>query len=343
MFFKNDKFLNLFKLILKNALDFLFNLFFIFVFQLFFGTSNILVGVAISVGFIMIPYCDLNIKPITMFFIIIGLYLGGGIIGQFALLSPFLALPVYFLFVFIIMGLTCEPIAMKPSISFLLCFIFSQATPVSIDEFPKRMIGILAGGFLVSVWTLINWRKKGYGIDGRNLKQQFLSCINNKSFIFRMSIGVALAMFMGMVLNLKKPLWISIVVMSLTQMEFSETFERIKHRSIATVFGSVLFIFIFGFLVPQKYAYLFILLIGYLNFFTKEYKHKQIVNAISAINASLVILNTTDAIISRFLCLVGGISIVLIMWGIQKLVKKLHYNLYDYLSVYFKKFKQINL
>ena len=137
-----------------------------------------------------------------------------------------------------------------------------------------------------------------------------------------MAAGIALAMATGMFLELKKPLWISIVTMSLTQMDFKDTVQRIKHRSIATLLGLIMFFVLFQLIIPPQFAYIGILALGYLSYFTPEYKHKQIVNAISAINASLVILDTTTAFENRVFCLIGGILIVLLLCLIQKLVTK---------------------
>ena len=64
-----------------------------------------------------------------------------------------------------------------------------------------------------------------------------------------------------------------------------------------------------------------ILRLGYVSFFTPEYKYKQVVNAVSALNASLVLLDPTVAIINRCLCLLGGISIVLVMNLIDLMIR----------------------
>ncbi len=270
----------------------------------------------------MIPKGYTGIRPFTMAGIIIGLYTGSGIVGQFALLSPWIAVPVNILFTAAILLLTGEPMEMKPFISFLLCFVFCQATPVPWQDFPTRFAAVVFGSFLVAAVTVWSWRRQGHGKEGRTLVQQLRLCLKNRGYMLRMSVGIGIAMLTGMLLHLKKPLWISIVVMSLTQPEFRETFQRIRHRSAATVIGVIVFVVLFRILVPERYAFLLVLLLGYLSFFTPEYKHKQIVNAVSAINASLVLLDTTTAIENRFLCLFGGIVVVLFLWSVENLARK---------------------
>ena len=129
----------------ENALHFAFNLAFVFIFQSIFGVQNVLPGVAISVGMTMFPDGYIGVRPVTMAGIIIGLYCGCVIAGQTALMLPAAALVIDFLFVLLIMALTCEPTMYKPAISFLLCFVFAQSTPVPPAAFPMRLAG--AGGY----------------------------------------------------------------------------------------------------------------------------------------------------------------------------------------------------
>lgn len=324
-------------LIIKNTLLFIMTLTFIFAFQTLFGTSNILLAVSLSVGLVSFPVIDYNIKPMTMTFIIIFLYTLTSIIPQFSLYSPWLSLPINFLLVVIVIALSHEPELLKPSISFLINFIFLQSMPVSLQEFPTRLIGAILGSIFVACITLVFWKKRGYGTSehSRNLKQQMQLCIINRSYIFRMSLGVSLAMLIGALLHLKKPLWLSIVVMSLTQLEFSETLERIKHRFLGTLVGVVLFFIFFQIIIPKQYAMIVILAIGYFSYFVPEYKYKQVVNAISALNASLVLLDTPMAITNRILCLIGGILIVLVIYMFAYLYKivKRRYRHKKYLQV----------
>lgn len=314
----------LLKDIILNAGRFLFNIAFIMVFQILFGAENILPAVAISVGFTMLPQYDLGIKPFTMFIITIFLYTGSGAIAQFAFAQPIIAFIFNFMFIALIILLTNEPLIMKPNISFLLCFVFSQSTPVPWDLFANRMLSLVCGSLLVGFYILINWYHKGYGKDGRNLKEQVLLCQVNRSYLFRMSFGIAIAMYFGMIFHVQKPLWISIVVMSLTQLEFTETMERIKHRFIGTLIGVICFFIFFQYLIPKEYAMLVVMFLGYIGFFFPEYKYKQIINAISALNASLVLLDTKSAIENRILFLIVGVLIVLFIYVMTLLIKQFH-------------------
>lgn len=307
----------------ENAFRFAFNLALVFAFQYFFGTQNVLPGVAISVGMIMFPDGYIGVKPLTMSITIIGLYCGGVIAGQTALISPIAAFVINFLFVLLIMVLTCEPTMYKPAITFLLCFVFSQSTPVPAGEFSTRLLGAAAGGAVVAVATAVKWCWNGHRRDGRGLREQIRLCTERKGYILRMSLGIAIAMLIGMLLHLKKPLWISIVVMSLTQLHYHETLERIRHRFFGNIVGILFFVVVFRMLVPEQWAFAVVLFLGYISFFTSEYKYKQIVNAVCAINASLVLLDTSTAVGNRLFCLAGGAGIVMVLYLLQMMGKNL--------------------
>lgn len=321
---ENDKKkIRLWEQAVENALRFIFNLAFVILFQFLFGAKNVLPGVAISVGLTMFPDGYIGVKPVTMAGIIVGLYCGGVAAGQAALISPAAALVINFLFVLLIMVLTCEPAMYKPAISFLLCFVFSQSTPVPPEEFPIRLAGAAAGGGLVALTTVIKWYWNGHGSDGRGIKEQVRLCTVRRGYILRMSAGIAIAMMAGMILHLRKPLWISIVVMSLTQLHYHETLERIRHRFFGNVIGILFFVVVFRMLVPESWAFGMVLFLGYISFFTSEYKYKQIVNAVCAVNASLVLLDTSTAIENRLFCLAGGAVIVLVLYLFQKIGRNL--------------------
>lgn len=313
-------------LVLENALRFAFNLAFVTVFQILFGMENILPAVALGVGITVLPFSDFGIRPWAMVCIVPILFIGSGLVAQAAFLHPAIAFVLNFAFVFLLFSLAGEPVKVQPYISFLICFVFCQSTVVPNSRFLPRFNALALGSLLIMATTLFWWKLKGYGKNGRSLKEQILASWTHFDLIFRMSLGLAVAMLVGTLLGLRKPLWISIVVMSLTQLHFHDTVFRIKNRTVGTVIGIIFFIVVFRIFVPAKYANLMILLLGYLSFFTTEYKYKQIVNAVSAINASMILLDTSSAIANRVLCLLGGIVIVLfcytLTWGAMSLWKK---------------------
>lgn len=312
------------KIILDKTIPFFVTMAFIMLFSFLFGSENTLLSVALGVGLTMFPLCPLKWKPSTLITIVFLLYVGGAIMGETYLISPILAFILNFIFVILIVLLSSEPSIMKPSISFLLCFVFSESTSVPFDLLPKRLLCALVGSIIVIFITLLFWYKKGYNKEGRSLKEQIEVCNKNHHYMFRMAFGISIAMLFGMIFHVKKPLWISIVVMSLTQLEFLETIERIKHRFIGNLLGIILFFLLFQWLIPKEYAMYVILILGYIGSFFSEYKYKQTINAISALNASLVLLDTKEAMLDRLLFLGIGVLIVLGIYYLATFLKNIY-------------------
>lgn len=309
--------------IFDNLFQFLFILAFVIGFQTIFGSENTLIGVAIGVGMTMFPKGYTGVKRYVGVSMIILLYTMSVIVGQFAVLPIWLAIPVYFLYTVFLLALSIEPDFLKPSVTFLLCFVFAQSSPVKWSLFPRRLAGTVISASLVAFVTYIYWKKnKQGGIDGRNYKEQIAKSIKHKSYIMRMSIGLTTAMTIAYIFNIQKPLWISIVVMSLTQISSAETFSRLKYRAIGTIVGSILFLLLFINFVPNQYHNSAILFIGYIGYFFPDYKYKQVINAISALYASLVIFNAPNAIFARSICFVCGAIIVVVLYAISKTKEK---------------------
>lgn len=297
-----------------NTARFAFILLFINLFAYFFGQENLLPSIAIVVALLTFTSCDMELKPSSMAFLLFFFFAGSGLVSALSLLNIWAGLVLNFVFIYLMMTFCTEPSVFKPHIIFLLCYIFCQATPVTGQAFVLRMAGLLTGAAVTAVVTAVAWKIRGFDTSRqRNLKEQVLLCRNkDRAFILKMTVGLTAAMFVGMALGLKKPLWINIVVMSLTQIDFSETLTRIKHRSIATLVGIVLFVLLFQILVPEEYGVVLILFLGYIgNYqFAKPYKYQQIINFMSALFASLVLFDLTTAIVNRILCLLTGILIV---------------------------------
>lgn len=309
---------------LGNLLQYIGALAFFFIFKALFGDENTLVGVAISVGWTVLPKGGLMLRRGTMALLMIGLYVGGCIVGQGPMLPLWVAVPLYAVFTALILLLTTEPAIMKTSVMFLLGFLFPQATCVPWALFPRRLLGAFCASAFVALWTLVAWHKSGLGgASAPTLREQITRCARHHSFILRMTIGIAAAMGLGTAIGLPKPLWISIVVMSLTQIDFSETRDRIRWRFIGTLIGALAFLILFGHLIPTAYQGLAIMVMGYLSYFTPAYKHKQVVNAISALFASLMLLDPLAAVGYRIVCFAAGLTIVLGLYGCDRTARKL--------------------
>ncbi len=299
----------------KNTASFAFCMGCIYLFLFLFGPQNILPSVAIVVGLMTFPPLDLQTNHLQFSLATALLFPLIGIVSAMSLFNVWFSIVCNFGMVLLILLLSIEPKNLKPYVTFLLCYIFSQGSPVtSADAFASRMLCLTAGGVAVALVTYFTWLHKQKNSEQHSLREQIRLSCRHRSFILRMAIGLTIAGIVGFALHLKKPMWISIVVFSLTQIDIKESRQRIKYRVIATVIGVFLFLLFCQYLIPQEYIFFFIIFLGYLGTWVKEYKYVQIINTINAINANLVLFDTTTAIGNRFLLLGIGIAIVLGMY-----------------------------
>lgn len=307
------------ELVIKNTFSFLFMMAFIISFIKIFGEENTLVGVCIYVGLMVFPECDTGMKLSSMLTIIFIVFVGSIFASDFNVHAPlWVAFVVNFLFVMLVMLMTSEPTYLKLNVIMLLLFLFCQSVPVSGSKFDLRVIGTLIGTFIVLLYTYYSWKNRGYGKgDGRGLIDQIKAGWKYKNVCIRMALSVSLAILITGYFATKKPLWISLVVLSLTQFSTEDMISRMKHRVIGTIVGVVFFVVVFTYIVPIKYGVVIILLLGYLGYYFNDYKHKQFINSVSAINASLVLFNPSSAIVSRFEGLIMGIGIVLLLFVVE--------------------------
>lgn len=312
------------RLIGRNTASFAFCMGCIYVFLFLFGPQNILPSVAIVVGLMTFPSLDLKTNHLHFSIMIFLLFPLIGFVAAMSLVNVWLSILCNFSIVLLILILSIEPKEVKPYVTFLLCYIFSQGSPVAnAGEFSSRMMCLTVGGLAVALVAYFTWKRRQKSSEQHSLRQQIYLSVRHKSFILRMALGLTLAGILSFALLLKKPMWISIVVFSLTQINIRETHQRIKYRVIATIIGVFLFLLFCQYLIPQEYIFFFIIFLGYIGTWVKEYKYVQIINTISAINANLVLFDSTTAIGNRLFLLGIGIAIVLALYCLDRIVRHL--------------------
>ena len=84
-----------------NTFRFLAMMGFIMAYMAIFGQENTLPGVAIYVGIMMFPKMNTGIKLYDMLIMIAILFLGSGIVAQIGVISPWLALPLNIIYIYI--------------------------------------------------------------------------------------------------------------------------------------------------------------------------------------------------------------------------------------------------
>ena len=279
-----------------------------------FGSNNSLTWVGTIVAIML--YWDLNIginkrqAPIIIF----SLFIFTGIANRVAEINPILGMIINLISIFSITYLLSAKPEYKAYIPLILIYIFDQSNVAIGKDFYKRMISLALGGVITGI--VYYFRHRNVKEEFKNIKEHIKDVdITSPRFIIslKMSIGVSIAILIGTLLGIQRTMWISISVMSLTQLEFETTKERFKHRIIYTIIGAVTFVLLFQVLIPEKYDALASIVLSYIYTFIESYKHKMIFITISALSASMVIFDTTTAIATRIILIILGCILAILI------------------------------
>ncbi len=279
-----------------------------------FGSNNSLTWVGTIVAIML--YWDLNIginkrqAPIIIF----SLFIFTGIANRVAEINPILGMIINLISIFSITYLLSAKPEYKAYIPLILIYIFDQSNVAIGKDFYTRMISLALGGLITGI--VYYFRHRNVKGEFKNIKEHIKDVdITSPRFIIslKMSIGVSIAILIGTLLGIQRTMWISISVMSLTQLEFETTKERFKHRIIYTIIGAVTFVLLFQFLIPEKYDALASIVLSYIYTFIESYKHKIIFITVSALSASMVIFDTTTAIATRIILIILGCILAILI------------------------------
>ncbi|GAA0725082.1 hypothetical protein GCM10008905_19840 [Clostridium malenominatum] len=287
-------------------------------FSKFFGVENSLLGVGVITAILMcgVIEIDLPIKDSIMA-IIVSLMLMG-ISAYLSRLNPLIGVVINCITVFLITYIFANKENTKTFLPFILCYVFLEGNPVTIEKLALRVVGTLVGGILIAL-AYYATHKRVYGFKYNSLYEQLTSIDKHSlqfNFAFRMAVGVAAAMLLGNYFSLEKSMWISITVMSLTQPYLHQTKERIKYRVFGTILGTLIFVVIFNFIVPKNLSTYVLLFLSYIYTFIKEYKVQILFITINSLGASMILYNMHVSASMRIgLILVGTVIAFIVNKG----------------------------
>lgn len=297
------------KNVTSNTIIFIIIITFVKIFEAVFGKVNNLVGVAVIIAILVFMQEDLTKNPIENF---IKLFLMNLVSGVFAHLSSnniwiglifnFAALSTigYFL------SFKLNKVMIVP---FGLQYLFMLYTPVSGGDFVKRLLGLSSGAVLIMFVQFIIHKKKGriktqenkfnefdedgdlyshIEIFGRNYRFHTL----RGAYAVRVGLITAITVFAVALLNLRQGRWIVYTIFSLTEIYSENCRMRSKQRLQGTIVGVLIISLIFMLIKNNTIRGLMVLLGGYLDTYTANYRDKIICVTISVV-ASVSLTNGT--------------------------------------------------
>ena len=148
------------KVVLTKTILFIAIVMFVVLFKTVFGDENTLIGVTSITALLMLLERDLTIEPLKYMIKLIGLNLFIGLAATLASMNLWVAIPVNFIAIFIL-GYSLLYDLKKPMyLPFILQYLFILSSPVSAEQFPRRIGALIFGAvFIIIVQLLMNKRK----------------------------------------------------------------------------------------------------------------------------------------------------------------------------------------
>lgn len=301
------------------TLQFLLIIIFVFLFKSIFGEANTMVGIVLITGILILWRSSLGMDPLISSIIIFLLFPLIGLVTYITQGEIWIGLLINILTITFLMILTGVKLIYKAYVPFLLGFVFLQGSPVSGEDQIMRMLEVTLGGIIIAVTYYFRHRKDKDDVKGiKEVFRDFLQWSEQTKFTLRLSFGIGLAIVVGQLIHEPKVLWISIVVMSLTQLTEDDMRIRLRYRMFGLIIGSVLFVLLFKYLLPEQYFGLSSIVLGFIYSFINEYKYQQIFTTINALSVSLTLFGPGESIIHRVIMLGLGTLIVILLFKIEQ-------------------------
>ncbi|MCM0650515.1 FUSC family protein [Clostridium swellfunianum] len=296
------------KKILSNTALFGIIIIFVKVFEVIFGSKNSLVGVTIIIATLVLMQEDLTEKLIENFIKIISINLVLGIFAHISSYNMWEGLILNFVALAAIGYLLSLNLNKVMIVPFGLQYLFMLYTPVTGGDFAKRLLGLSFGALLIMVVQLfIHKKNNNIRVEESNLiecdkrqviyrcaelfKKDIINTVRG-AYAFRIGLITALAAFTVEFFHLQQGRWIVYTIFSLTELYSENCKRRSKQRLQGTIIGVFIIIALFMFIKNNTIRSLIVLIGGYLDSYTTNYRDKMICVTMSVV-ASVSLINGT--------------------------------------------------
>lgn len=303
--------------IISNTIMFIVILLFVNLFGRIFGASNNLVGVTILVSILVLMQEDLTKNLYNNFIKLLFINLISGIFSNISSHHIYLGLVLNFVVLLLIGYFLTSKLNKVILVPFGLQYLFMLYTPVTGTDFTKRLIGLATGAFLIMLVQLVVYRKsknnkvEGSKVENTNIEKASLkdNTINKESeyirifnkfdihhvrgaYAIRVALITTIAVFLVALFNLAQGRWIVYTIFAVTELYSEYCRVRSKQRLQGTIIGVIIIMLLFMVIKDNAIRGLLVLLAGYLDSYTTNYRDKIICITISVV-ASISLTNGT--------------------------------------------------
>ncbi len=272
-----------------------------------FGSNNTLIWVAVVVAVMMYSKIGIGIECKQATAIVILLFWLIGLSNRLAMINPYIGILINFITIFLLVYIPSRRVYVKAYTPFMLCYVFGQSMATNASNFNSRVVSLLVGSIIVGIVYYVYNRKSNE--PKIIIKDVFKNIdITSDRFILalKMAIGVTISMYIGAIFKLQKTLWIAVSTMSITQIDFEHTRKKFKHRIVSTIIGAAVFVVLFKWLIPDRYAMVATLVLSYLYSFVEAYNIQIIFITVNALSSAMILFDSVTAVWLRILLVISG-------------------------------------
>lgn len=286
----------------NNTLLFLFIIAFVKGFAVLFGSDNSLVGVTLVIALLVLMTKDLTEKPMENLLKLLFLNITLGIFSHISSGNLWLGLMLNFSTLGIMGYILSSDLTKMIIVPFGLEYLFMLYTPVMGDAFIKRIISLIAGSILIMAIQLVFHRKN------KNMKKA--EVVNNDEeywsfkilgkgyrihkirggYAIRIGLLTSITAFIVGFLKLNQGRWMVYTIFSLTELYSHQCKVRAKERLQGTIIGTLVTLGLFMLIKDTAIRGAIVLVGGYLDTYTTNYRDKIICVTISVV-ASVSLMN----------------------------------------------------
>lgn len=321
------------KKIISNTIIFLVILFFVKGFEIIFGANNSLVGVTIIISILVLMQEDLTKNLFSNLMKLLFMNLISGVFSTIASHNMYLGLILNFSILLLIGYSLTNKLNKVMVVPFGLQYLFMLYTPVTGSDFTKRLIGLATGAILIMLVQLVIYRgNKNNKVEDSKLQNnidnesnffnedkkenEYIKLFNKfnihhvrGAYAIRIALLTTIAVFIVDFFNLAQGRWIVYTIFSLTELYSEHCRVRSKQRLQGTIIGIIIIMLLFVVIKDNNIRILIVLLGGYLDTYTTNYRDKIICVTMSVVASVSLTNGTIVTAIER----VGYISIGIIL------------------------------
>ena len=318
------------KKIITQTFLFISIVLFVNIFTNIFGTENSLIGVSTVIASLVLLEKNLTHNPLISFVELVATNLLIGILAFIANQNAILGALITFIALSSIGYIFSYNISKRLIIPFGLQYLFIFYAPIEFSALGTRLLSLFTGAVIVMLLQFIAHMKKEKNPETEESllctegdddhddtkvilfgKELNLHPIRAK-YAIRVGLLTAITALVTSYFNLEQGKWIAFTVFSITEFYSEHCKIRSKQRMKGTLIGSLIVVIVFMLIKDTTIRSLVILMAGYFNPFTENYKDATICVTISSVASAALTDDTLHVAIVRIAYVFIGIAISLL-------------------------------